>query len=282
MTPERVPEGRYVQIGDGLQVHYHEAGTGPVVLFVHGSGPGGSGWSNFQHNYQELAQAGFRCIVPDLIGYGYSSKPEDAHYTLDFLTETLLAFADELGLERFHLVGNSLGGALCMQLALDHAPRVDRLVLMAPGGMEAREVYMEMRGIRSMLRAIFDPEGLSLGSMRKVFEKQLFERAHLDDNLLKQRLAIAQTQPQGVFATSRVPNFSDRLEGIQQPTLAFWGNEDQFCPVSGAEKLAKSVPNIRVLRISRCGHWVMVEHQALFNRLCAEFLKGMLCQSTNP
>ena len=141
---------------------------------------------------------------------------------------------------------------------------------------------MEMRGIRSMLRAIFDPEGLSLASMRKVFEKQLYEVDYLEENLLKQRLAIAKTQPQAVFTTSRVPNFSGRLEGIQQPTLAFWGNEDQFCPVSGADTLAKSIPNIRVLRLSQCGHWVMVEHQALFNRLCAEFLKGMLCQSTNP
>lgn len=274
MTSERVPEGQYLEIGDGLRVHYHEAGEGPVVLFIHGSGPGGSGWSNFQQNYEQLAAQGFRCVVPDLIGYGYSSKPEDAQYSLNFLAETLMAFVDALGLERFHLVGNSLGGALCIKLALEEAQRVDRLVLMAPGGMEDREVYMGMRGIRSMLRAIFDPEGLSLTSMRKVFEKQLFDTELLDDNLLKQRLAIAETQPQAVFATSRVPDLSERLSEITQATLAFWGNEDQFCPVSGAAKLAEKIPNVRVLRLSRCGHWVMVEHQALFNRLCADFLKG--------
>jgi len=276
MTSERVPEGHYLEIGHGLRVHYHEAGEGPVVLFVHGSGPGGSGWSNFQQNYEHLAVQGFRCVVPDLIGYGYSSKPEDALYSLDFLAETLMAFVDALGLERFHLVGNSLGGALCIKLALEEAQRVDRLVLMAPGGMEDREVYMGMRGIRSMLRAIFDPDGLSLATMRKVFEKQLFDSDLLDDNLLKQRLAIAETQPQAVFATSRVPDLSGRLAEITQPTLAFWGNEDQFCPVSGAPKLAEKIPNVRVLRLSRCGHWVMVEHQALFNRLCADFLKGEL------
>jgi len=115
-----------------------------------------------------------------------------------------------------------------------------------------------------------------LATMRKVFEKQLFDSDLLDDNLLKQRLAIAETQPQVVFATSRVPDLSGRLAEITQPTLAFWGNEDQFCPVSGAPKLAEKIPNVRVLRLSRCGHWVMVEHQALFNRLCADFLKGEL------
>ncbi len=79
-----VPEGKYVEIGDGLRVHYHEAGTGPVVLFLHGSGPGASGWSNFRHNYPAFAEAGFRAIVPDTLGYGYSSKPDGIDYTTRF------------------------------------------------------------------------------------------------------------------------------------------------------------------------------------------------------
>ena len=69
-TPEEVPTGHFVRLASGQRIHYHEAGEGPVVLWVHGSGPGGSGWSNFQGNYQVLAAAGFRCIVPDLLGYG--------------------------------------------------------------------------------------------------------------------------------------------------------------------------------------------------------------------
>ena len=212
-----MPHGKTLSIGENLQMHYHEAGEGPPVIFVHGSGPGGSGWSNFQGNFKELADEGFRCLVPDLIGYGHSSKPADAEYSLQFLTDGLLAFADALELKAFHLIGNSLGGAICIRIAIDHPERVKRMVLMAPGGLEAREVYMGMKGIRSMLRAIFDPEGLNLSSMRKVFSKQLFEPAIISENLLQQRMSIAETQPQAVFSTSRVPNQSDELHQINCP-----------------------------------------------------------------
>ena len=92
-TPFEIPRGSQVDLEDGRTIAYHEAGTGPAVIFVHGSGPGGSGWSNFQGNYKALAQAGCRALVPDLLGYGYSSKPEDAQYTLDYLTQGVLDFA---------------------------------------------------------------------------------------------------------------------------------------------------------------------------------------------
>ena len=95
-TPNSVPRGQTLSISGGRDIHYHEAGQGPPVLFVHGSGPGGSGWSNFQNNYQPLADVGFRCLVPDLLGYGYSSKPEDAEYTLDYLTQGVLEFVDRI------------------------------------------------------------------------------------------------------------------------------------------------------------------------------------------
>jgi 4,5:9,10-diseco-3-hydroxy-5,9,17-trioxoandrosta-1(10),2-diene-4-oate hydrolase len=272
-TPPEIPRGHQVNLEDGRTIAYHEAGQGPAVIFVHGSGPGGSGWSNFQGNYKPLAQAGFRALVPDLLGYGYSSKPEDAQYTLDYLTQGILDFADALGLDQFALVGNSLGGAICIRIAIDHPQRVTRMLLMAPGGLEAREVYMGMKGIRSMLRAIFDPEGLSLESMRKVFSKQLHDPSIISEALLEQRLAIARTQPQAVFATSRVPNQADELHRIQCPVLALWGEGDQFCPVSGAQTLKDHIANIEVQCFADCGHWVMVEHEAVFNRMMCDFLQ---------
>src|SRR5262249_14711784 len=80
-----VPEGKFVDIGDGLQIHYQEMGAGKnALVFLHGSGPGASGYSNFRRNYPFFAERGFRTIVPDTLGYGYSSKPE-VDYTLDFL-----------------------------------------------------------------------------------------------------------------------------------------------------------------------------------------------------
>ena len=130
----RIPEGSYCDIANGLQLHYHEAGEGPVVIFVHGSGPGASGYSNFKQNYKVFADAGFRVVVPDLIGYGYSSKPTTQDYTLDFFVSTLRDLIDALGITTCTLVGNSLGGAISIKMALDYPDLVDNLIMMARAG----------------------------------------------------------------------------------------------------------------------------------------------------
>src|SRR6266702_450295 len=87
------------------------AGSGPAVVFVHGSGPGVSAYTNFAMNYPAFAAAGFRVLLPDLIGFGYSSKPEGIDYTLDLFVPTLTELLDVLGVKRCVLIGNSLGGA---------------------------------------------------------------------------------------------------------------------------------------------------------------------------
>ena len=279
MSESAVPEGHYVDIGDDLRVHYHEVGEGPAVVFIHGSGPGASGYSNFKLNFGHLGEHGFRVLVPDMIGYGHSSKPADAEYTLAFLAGAMGRFLDAVGVQRCALVGNSLGGAVCIRLALDHPGRIERLVLMAPGGLEPRETYMEMRGIRRMLRCIFGPEGITAEGMRKVFELQLYDSTLLDDVTLAERLQIAELQPKAVFATSLVPNQSEELANLACPVFALWGRDDQFCPVSGAQTIAQSCSQVRVMTLSECGHWVMVEHAELFNRLCLDFLREGAAQA---
>ncbi len=276
MTVPAVPEGQFVDIGNGLQMHYHESGDGPAVIYVHGSGPGASGWSNFKGNYDVLGGAGFRAIVPDLLGYGYSSMTAEAKFTFEDLRDGILAMADALGLDRFSLVGNSMGGAMTVQLAADHPDRVERLVLMAPGGLESRETYMEMKGIRTMIRAMYDPEGINRDSMRKVFGLQLFNSDLVTDEIIEERFQIAELQPRGMFEKLVVPSVIDDLERIECPVLGFWGVNDQFCPVSGATTVASRCRNVKMTMISECGHWVMVEHADYFNRQLIDFLRGDL------
>ncbi len=267
-----MPEGRFAEIGRGWQLHYHLLGEGPPVVFLHGSGPGASGWSNFAANGQALADAGFQAVLVDSLGYGRSSKPTDVPYSLDVMGGTVLDLLDVLGFERATLVGNSQGGAIAIKLALDHADRVSSLVLMAPGGLEPRETYMEMRGIRSMLRCIYGPEGITREGMRKVFEKQLYDSSLVTDALVAERTAVALEQPTHVFRSMQVDYLADRLPELCMPVLGLWGADDQFCPVSGATTLATRVPEARVTVFSRCGHWVMVEYRMVFNRLLLDFL----------
>jgi len=269
-----IPEGKFVDVGDDLRVHYHEAGEGPAVVFLHGSGPGASGYSNFKRNFPAIAAAGFRAVVPDTLGFGYSSKPTDRKYTIDFMVDGVIGLLDALGIDTCSLVGNSAGGAMCIRLALRHPERVSKMVLMAPGGLETRETYMEMAGIKAMIRAIFGREGLTHESLRRVFELQLYDPSDIEDDVVAERLAIAEAQPQWVIQTMRIPNQQADLPKITCPVLGFWGTDDQFCPVSGAMKLATGCADAKVMLVSRCGHWVMVEHTEMFNRMSIEFLSG--------
>jgi 4,5:9,10-diseco-3-hydroxy-5,9,17-trioxoandrosta-1(10),2-diene-4-oate hydrolase len=274
MTTQRaVPEGKYAEIGGGLRIHYHEVGEGKPLLFLHGSGPGASGWSNFRHNFPFLASHGYRCIVADTLGYGYSSKPDDRDYTLDWLVSNVRSFLEVIGVARCSVIGNSHGGAMSMKLAIDHPAVVDKLVLMAPGGLETRETYMNMDGIKAMMKAFFGREGITRETMRRVFELQLFDPSLVTDALLDERVEIANLQPKRVLSSMQVPNLGGDLGKIQCPTFALWGVDDKYCPVSGAMTIATGVPGARVLMLSKCGHWVMVEHAAVFNRLCLDFLQ---------
>jgi 4,5:9,10-diseco-3-hydroxy-5,9,17-trioxoandrosta-1(10),2-diene-4-oate hydrolase len=277
MPVAAVPEGKYVDVGGGITMHFHEAGSGEagVVLFVHGSGPGASGWSNFKGNYPFLAEHGFRTIVPDTIGYGYSTKPEEGAYSLSDVAAQYKGLLDALGVERVAVVGNSQGGAIAITMALDYPELVERLVLMAPGGLEARETYMEMEGIKAMIRVLYK-EGISKETMRKVFTLQLHDESKITDEIIEERYQVAMTQHKDNIARIRVANQEDRLSEIQCPVLCFWGANDKFCPPSGAAKIAERCATSRTMLISRCGHWVMVEYEKLFNDLTQRFLQNNL------
>jgi len=273
MSDHAVPEGKFADIGDGLRVHYQDEGEGAPVIFLHGSGPGASGYSNFRRNYPYFAARGFRAIVPDTLGFGYSSKPEDVDYTLELLAGATKRLLDALGIERCAIVGNSHGGAMAIKLALDHPALVDRLVLMAPGGLEVREAYLKMEGIRAMMKVFLGPEGITREGMRQVFGLQLFDPRTLTEEILDERLEIAVTQPKRALSSMSVPHLAPELDKLRCPVFAFWGTSDKFCPVSGAMTIAERCERARVLLLSSCGHWVMVEHAELFNRLSVDFLR---------
>ncbi|HKY91040.1 MAG TPA: alpha/beta fold hydrolase, partial [Nevskiaceae bacterium] len=119
------------RLSSGIEIHHHESGAGRALLFLHGGGPGASGLSNFQSNYAALTAGGYRVLMPDLPGWGQSSKPSG---TLDyaFLCGTLGAWLDAIGVSRCVVVGNALGGALALRIAMDQPARVSHLVLVAP------------------------------------------------------------------------------------------------------------------------------------------------------
>ncbi len=217
-----IPEGKYAVTDGGLSIHYHEAGSGEPIVFLHGSGPGASGYSNFKGNYPVFAASGYRAIVPDLPGFGLSSKP-DTNYVLDFFVEAAHGLVSKLGLERCTLLGNSLGGAIALKYTLDHPNIVSRLILMAPGGLEELPAYLQMEGIRKMIE-VFSAGPMDTESMRRLLTLQLHDPSHITAELLAERVGVCATQPRTVLSTMRVPNLAERLGEIRCQCWASGGS----------------------------------------------------------
>lgn len=270
------PQSHFTKLPNGVQLHYHILGAtdAPVVFFLQGSGPGASGWLNFRYNAQYFADHGFRVVIPDLPGFGDSDKP-DRDYTLDFFTECVLQFADQLDVSRFALVGNSLGGAVSLGVALTKPERVSHLIVMGCGGLEDQITYFQkMEGIQAMTKVPLGSAEFTPEYLKQVLRLIVYDPKHITDELIEERFRVLKNQNPAVFKRMVIPNLSSRLGEIKTPILGFWGGQDRFCPISGAETLVTQGNDVQMITLSHCGHWVMIEYPELFNRRCVEFLQG--------
>ena len=271
-TPTK-PATQKVSLQSGIKIDYCTLGSGKPVIFLQGSGPGASGWLNFRYNAQFFADNGFQVIIPDLPGFGDSDKP-DCDYTLDFFVETIIDFANQLDINAFSLVGNSLGGAVALGLALAQPQRVSQIILMGCGGLEEKITYFEkMEGIQAMTKVPLGSPEFTPAYLKEVLQLIVYDKKHITDELIEERFRILETQNASVFQRMAIPNLTDQLHKIDCPVLGFWGAQDKFCPISGAETLVTHTANCEMVTLSHCGHWVMIEYAELFNKRCVEFLK---------
>lgn len=270
----------------GKEIFVAETGDGPPVLLLHGGGPGACGVSNYSRNIGELAKE-YRVLVPDLPGYGRSSKGVDGADPFGHLAVGIRGLMDRLGLDRAHLVGNSYGGACALRLALDTPDRVDRMVLMGPGGIGTTRA-LPTPGLNSLLN-YYGGDGPSRLKLEKFIRDHLvFNAAEVPDSVIDTRYQ-ASIDPEVVAAPPlRRPSGPNalrtlwrmdftrdkRLSRLAVPTLVLWGAADKVNRPSGGRMLAERMPNCDLYEVANTGHWVQWERAGLFNRLCADFLAG--------
>ena len=176
MSTQNPDIGRSVSAG-GIDTNYHDEGNGDAVLLIHGSGPGVTAWANWRTVLTALSQT-FRVIAPDMVGFGYTARPADATYDLDYWVTHALGFLDALGVDQTHIVGNSFGGALALALAIRAPTRVDRIVLMGAAGLEFE--------LTAGLDAVWGYQP-SIEAMHQLVDLFTFNKSFLTADLVKMR-----------------------------------------------------------------------------------------------
>jgi len=242
-----------------------EAGSGPAVLALHGLG-GTKG--SFLPTVAALGR-GFRVIAVDLPGFGDSDKPIGASYDPRFFARAVVDLLDALELDRAHLIGNSLGGRVALEVGLLHPDRVDRLALLCPSLAWRRE-----RRWAPLLRLTRPELGLVQLAPRRVVEAIMhrvipdadggWTAAGLDEFL---RAYLTPAGRAAFYAAARQiyleephgeAGFWPRLRGLQADALFVWGRHDRLVPIAFERHVADALPGARHVELD-CGHVPQIE-----------------------
>ena len=270
---------KYAQTGavsNNIRVHYNEAGTGDPVIFLHGSGPGASSWSNFARNVGPFSEK-YRALLMDQPGYNKTDTvvigPDQTRSQIN--GNAVVGLMDALGLEKASFVGNSMGGATALNVAVDFPDRVDKLVLMGSGSGGGANIFSQQPTEGSkVLNEVFDEP--SVAGFRKLINIMLYDGSQVSDEILEQRYQSTVGNMAHVEARAKSNNaqrdISVQIPGITAPTLIIHGLNDRVVPFENSLKLLASIPNSRLVVFQRCGHWAQFEHAAEFNRVVLDFL----------
>jgi pimeloyl-ACP methyl ester carboxylesterase len=230
---------------DGVKTVVHTAGSGEPLVFFHGAGTVDG------FDFAEPWTDKFRVIVPYHPGYGESGDDSTFTSLHDYVMHYLELF-DMLKLDRFNLVGLSLGGYLAAKFASEHGHRVKKLVLIAPAGITDPK--------HPMLDVIAMPgdqmPGLLVSNF-DVLKKRLPEKIDLD--FVGERYREASTTARLLWEHPTDPKFMRHLHRITMPTMIVWGDEDKIIPVQQVETWRKFIPNADIKVFKGAGHLVHIE-----------------------
>lgn len=260
----------WVTASDGTRLHVLEQGLagGDAVLWLQGLNAPAAAWSAQLAHFAQ----GTRGLAPDARGVGKSDAPPGP-YTARMLAGDAVAVLDAAGVERAHVVGLSLGGAVAQELALSHPGRVRSLALLGSFAMQPPR----SRALLEAWRALY-PLAIADPSLRRAWELQAYawlftDRTWRGEAQIRAALRFAQAQPpqpvagfQGQVDAALSFDSRDRLPGLAVATLVIHGSLDQLSPASNGEELARLIPRAELLLLPEAGHAVNLEAQRQVNQ----------------
>jgi len=264
---------------DGARMHYQEFGdeSKPPIILIHGYTASVYVWKT---TAPMLAEAGFRVIAVDLLGFGYSEKPAWFDYSIQSQARQVSRFMNRLGIGRAVVVGSSYGGAVAAMIALDYPERIEKLVLVDAvinDDVKNHPILrlVSFRGLGELMTPFLAD---SKAFLRFRMHNTLAKANHhmiTDDRIESiRRPLFAADGHHSLLATSRNWN-ANRIEQdahlIKQPTLIIWGEEDTVIPIKNGCKLHQEMLNSRFVVLKNCGHVPQEEKSELFTELVSEF-----------
>jgi len=255
---------------DGLTTHFLEGGTGPTLILVHGGGAGADGWGNWRSCLDSYARQ-FHVLVPDMPGFGRTAKPDPAayEYTQQNRTVHLLAFMDALGVDRAHLIGNSMGGATVLGVAMAEPRRIDKLVLMGSAGLAIANP--DPSYMKNLTGYDYTVEG-----MRRIVHALTAPGFELDEAAVQYRHAIMQDVAARValkaIVAHKLTYDRDAIAAVRAPTLVIGGKEDQVAILARTYGYLELLENSWGFVLPHVGHWAMIEAPGEFLAITNAFL----------
>lgn len=259
----------------GIKTNCIEAGQGAPVVLIHGGGAGADAYGNWSRTISLLAPH-FRVLAFDMLGFGKTGKPDGAfEYSQEARNTHLTAFLTAVGLKKATIVGNSMGGATAIGVAVKRPDLVGKLVLMGSAGLNV----VLSDALQSILHYDFTREG-----MVKIIRALTNEGFQIDDDLVDYRTKLAldpdarrayASTMQWVRAQGGLYYDDSFVANLKVPTLIVNGKQDKVVSLDTARRFLDLIPQSWGYFIPQCGHWAMIEHPEDFALTTAHFIKNV-------
>jgi len=267
-------ESKFVTV-DGVRLHYQELGSGYPLICIHGAGPGASAESNFKLNAGPFAEK-FRVILYDMPQYGKSDKIALTQPRLKYNAQLLSGLLNQLGIDKAHIVGNSMGGQVALKFGLDFPAMLERVVVIGSGAMTSIFTPTPVEGVK-MIARYYKGSGPSREKLRELLTTIVYDASFLTDEIFEERYK-ASIDPEVVELFGKRQGELPRetlaadLNKLKAKLLVIWGMDDRFGALDVGLQMTRIVPDAQMHIFARCGHWAQIEHAAAFNRLVLDFL----------